>query len=238
VSPEELLAYASGDTADARISAHLAICAACAEQAASYRKLDNMLRARLFRAACPSSLDLGEFVLGLNEPAEAASIRAHLDICPHCQAELGTLRDSLGGDPLADLLAPPGPLTRLIARLRPAVTPTPAASALRGNGSTGTLLYEAGDRTVALTIQATGPEPGAGWSVHALILDETDAALPPEVVARLYRDQSLQEETPLDEWSNITFSGLQPGTYSLEFVLGDLVIAIDDLSIGEPSHRE
>ncbi len=238
VSPEELLAYASGETADARVSAHVAICAACAEQAASYRDLDEALRSRLFRATCPSSLDLGEFALGLNEPAAAASIRAHLATCPHCQDELGTLRESLRGDPLVDLLAPPGPVARMVARLRPARGPMLTAAGLRGGDSSGTRTYEAGDRTVALTIQPTGPGRGAGWSVYALIVDETDAALPPGVMARLFHGNTLQAEAPLDEWSNVTFSGLQPGTYSLEFVLGEQVIAIDDLGVGQLSPQE
>src|SRR5579872_6398433 len=90
VTADELMAYAAGD-AGARVGAHIAACAACAEQATAYIVAERTLQQRLFRVDCPAILVLGELALDMLDPAEALEMRAHLALCPHCTAELATL---------------------------------------------------------------------------------------------------------------------------------------------------
>ena len=46
---------------------------------------------KLYRHDCPSTLELGEFQLGMN-----VGIKAHVEVCPHCSAELAQLTEFMG----------------------------------------------------------------------------------------------------------------------------------------------
>ena len=46
---------------------------------------------KLYRHDCPSTLELGEFQLGLN-----VGIKTHVEACPHCSAELAQLTEFMG----------------------------------------------------------------------------------------------------------------------------------------------
>src|SRR5262245_17171235 len=53
------------------------------------------LRADFYRRDCPGTMILGEYQLGLLDGVEQSRLRAHLDKCPHCQAEFGRLVEFL-----------------------------------------------------------------------------------------------------------------------------------------------
>src|SRR5512143_2560935 len=98
---------------------------------------EDRLRARLYRANCPSSLELGEYHLNLVSPSRKLVIAQHLRTFPHCTREVAQLEDFLR------ILAPDreeglfGPARVIIARLvGPAGQPAfaPAVAALRGEG--------------------------------------------------------------------------------------------------------
>lgn len=57
--------------------------------------LEVNLRAALHRQDCPPTMVLGEYQLGLLAESQAARLKAHLDRCPYCQAELTQLTDFL-----------------------------------------------------------------------------------------------------------------------------------------------
>src|SRR5438270_12997101 len=61
-------------------------------EAREYRKLQEALRQRLYRFDCPPSQTLGEYELGMLAPAERTLIARHIIGCPHCTAELESLR--------------------------------------------------------------------------------------------------------------------------------------------------
>ncbi|BCX04014.1 MAG: hypothetical protein KatS3mg053_1952 [Candidatus Roseilinea sp.] len=63
----------------------------CSRQDAHERKLARMMRAALFRRACPDTMTLSDYQLGLLGSVEHARVRAHVARCPHCQAELTRL---------------------------------------------------------------------------------------------------------------------------------------------------
>ncbi|MCK6623699.1 MAG: hypothetical protein DPW09_02065 [Anaerolineae bacterium] len=70
-------------------------------------KLEAGLVAALYRQDCPAVIELGEYQLGLVNEATATRLAAHLERCPHCQAELARLADFLAED--ASLAAPAAP---------------------------------------------------------------------------------------------------------------------------------
>jgi hypothetical protein len=53
--------------------------------------LERALTRKLYRKDCPPPEVLGEMRLGLLAEAQAEPVRAHLDTCPHCQAEVRDL---------------------------------------------------------------------------------------------------------------------------------------------------
>lgn len=59
------------------------------------KRLEASLRAALYRQNCPTTMELGEYQLGLLAEPDAIRLKAHLDSCPHCQAELNRLSDFL-----------------------------------------------------------------------------------------------------------------------------------------------
>ena len=148
----QLLAYLDGE-ADHQIAAHLAQCPYCREKASHLSRWHSQLTAKLYRVACPSSIELGDYHFGLVSTSQAVTIARHVSECPHCQREVAQLRDYLRGE-----LAPPfevGPLERikvLVARL---VTGPDRASTLAGirGEATGPITWEADGVLIVLDIQ-------------------------------------------------------------------------------------
>jgi anti-sigma factor RsiW len=50
--------------------------------------LERALTRKLYRKDCPPPGALSEMHLGLLAEGQADAVRAHLDACPHCQAEV------------------------------------------------------------------------------------------------------------------------------------------------------
>ncbi len=165
VSPPELddrqlLAYLDGD-ADRLVGTHLAQCPYCREKARHLSHWQNQLTAKLYRMTCPSSIELGDYHLGLLPTAQAVSVAQHVSDCPHCKREIAQLRDYLRGE-----LAPAfeaGPMERvkvLIARLvggsgepgRAGMTSAPILAGLRGEAK-GPLTFEADGILIVLDVQ-------------------------------------------------------------------------------------
>lgn len=230
VTPEDLVAYAEGD-GDSRTAVHVASCPWCAAEAASYAALDRTLTVRLWRAECPATLTLGEHVLDLLDPQEALTVRAHVAVCPHCTAELDELRTALGGDPLAELAAGPGLLTRLVMRLVPAPGQGLAFAGVRGVGST-TRTYEAGQLTTTLTVEPEAERGRRRWSLAGLVLHDSGEQLPAGLPVRVVRAGAVAAEATLDDLGNFVIGGLEDGVYDLELDLPDRVLAVEGLEIG------
>ncbi len=157
----QLLAYLDGE-ADSEVVEHMEQCAQCRERAKQMALLQGRLTSRLYRLACPSSIDLGEYHLGLLGQEQAGAISLHLAECPHCAHEVAQLRAYLKD------LAPDveiGALERariLVAELvrgvqdlgpSPALAPSPAFAGLRGDGDGGPLVYQAEEYQIVVEIQ-------------------------------------------------------------------------------------
>ena len=82
-------------------------------------RIENKLKAILFRSDCPSKMDLGEFELVLLSSQRRDEISAHMSACPHCQVDLVQMRQfmalpALGIETAADVTEQESPLLERI----------------------------------------------------------------------------------------------------------------------------
>lgn len=232
VTPEDLLAYATGQ-ADSRTATHIEACSFCAVEAASYAATDEALRSQLFRVDCPASQILGELALDLLDPKDALTVRSHLSLCPHCTAEFASLREAVQGDPLADLRPRPSRLGRIIARLQPSPGLGVATAGVRAAGESASRTYEAEGITISLSVEAERSGPARHWNLLGLVVDEIEDRVFTHAPMKLLRAEEVVSEGQLDEWGNVTFSGLLGGDYVLELSLPDHVIAVQGVQVGD-----
>jgi hypothetical protein len=231
VTADQLFAVATGEQAETARS-HVEQCAVCAAIVGSYEREDRALRTRLLRTTCPSSLALGELVLGMLETSEALTIRAHLVDCRFCTEEMRRLGADLAGDPRADLLPEPGPLRRFLARLVPTPALGLAPAGLRGATPAEGHSYQAEGITVSLSVQAEGHGVARSWTLLGLV--DMDGS-PPDAKcdARVIANSSLVASVAVDEYGSFLVPGLAAGNYDLELRCVDKVLAIESVSVGD-----
>jgi hypothetical protein len=228
---ERLLAFAGGER-DEALTAHLPACTACTEALAEYTTAEQALRAELYRAACASTMELGELVLDLLPSERTTIVRAHLAGCPYCGAEFTELREALRTDPLLDLVPRPSPFRRLIARL----LSTPAEVMAYGMMDTGqrdpVRIYEAEDIRVSLTLAREESEAADRWTLHGTVVDwdTKDVSLPG--TAHLLLNGRQIAEYLIDHLGTFIAAGLTEGTYDLELRLADRLVALEGLPVG------
>lgn len=232
VTPEDLLAYASGE-ADRGATAHIESCAACAAESSAYRALDRRLSLGLFRVDCPDTQMLGELALELLEPQRALEVRAHLTLCPHCREELSALTGTLRGDPLEDLMPAPRGIRRILARLLPPPVPSPEFAMTRGAGAAVPATYEAEDISISLTTRPEEDYSARTWALLGLVIDETGESLPPDTSVQLLRQGNLVSEGRLDEWGHVALHGIEDGRYALELHMPDRIVTIQEIELPE-----
>lgn len=209
-----LLAYLDGDGGP-EIAAHMDRCPFCRRRVEDMRQWQISLGARLFRAACPPSLEIGEYHLGLLSPERQLAVAQHLLDCPHCAAELADLRGFV-----ADLgpLPQAGPLAQarkqaqsFFARLvGGGSTAQPLALGLRGDEA-APLIFEAGDAQIILEVVEDCEQAGR-QTIVGLLIGLDDASV---FTARLWQAGQPSAASAVDSLGNFTFAGLAPATYDL-----------------------
>ena len=90
----ELIAAIDGE-ASPDVDRHLRSCRHCAARARSLAQLQQGLRARLYRAFCPSSQRLVEYRRGALAYEQRAAIATHVANCPHCARELALVEQAV-----------------------------------------------------------------------------------------------------------------------------------------------
>jgi len=185
-------------------------------------RLSDRLSTRLFRIACPTSLAVGEYHLGLLDDDLASKIAQHLRECPHCAGEAAQLKAYL------DDLAPSldfTPLQRvkvLIAELVDAArssraapgTPdlAPAFAGLRGEGG-GPNIYQVGDVQLTIEIQDDAEQPDRK-AILGLITGTDTLGFQ----AHLWQAGRRVTSVAVDEFGSFIIPRLAPGRY--ELILG------------------
>jgi hypothetical protein len=233
-----LLAYLDGE-ADRQVVAHLERCPHCRERATRLARLQSRLTSELYRLACPSTVELGEYHLGVLPPEQAEAVAQHVAECPHCSRELAQLEGYLAE--LAPALEP-GPLERageqirvLIARLldrnsgrgpfgQPAVAP--AYAGLRGDEEEP-LIYQAEDVQVVIQIQQDVERPERKTILGLVVgLGENQ-----ELEAHLWQAGQRITVAAVDELGNFVMSDVVSGSYELILSGPEVEIHVQALEI-------
>jgi hypothetical protein len=221
LNDRELLTYIDGE-ADQQVVAHLERCPHCREKAHRLARFQHRLTAQLYRLTCPSSMELGEYNLGLLPRDQAAAVARHLAECPHCTREVAQLKDYLTEmAPTLEL----GPLEWvkeqvkvLVARLvsggpggRPLKRPAlaPAYAGVRGEEE-GPYVYQAGDVQIAIGVQDDAERPG-----RKVIFGLATGMATGEAQVHLREAGQRVAVVPVDELGNFVLPNLAPGTYDL-----------------------
>jgi anti-sigma factor RsiW len=233
----QLLAYLDGE-ADRETAEHLEQCAHCRGRAEHLARFQHHLATSLYRATCPSPVELGEYHLGLLARDHVTALEGHLAECPHCGREVGQLKSYL------DELAPELEI-RLLDRMREGVrvviarlangatgrfpgqpAPSPAFVGVRGSEDKP-VVYDADEVQIVLEIQADAEQPGR-WAILGLVMG-TDAR---GLVAHVWRASERVGAVPVDELGNFVVPGLAPGRYDLILSGTDVEIHVQELEVG------
>ncbi len=235
VSPPELdekqlLAYLDGE-ANHQVAAHLARCPYCRERAEELAQLQNDLTARLYRLACPSPLELGDYYLGLLPAGQTASVVEHLQGCPHCAHEISLIKDYLAELTPPLEISPLDQVKVLIARLvnekgegRHPGEPVlkPAFAMLRGDAQ-GPVTLEADGILIILDMQPANE--GQVTILGQIATDEQDRWTGASIELR--QEGALQLTTNVDDIGAFLCEGISPGPGELKIIpkSGPVVLA-------------
>ncbi len=233
----QLLAYLDGDEAQ-EVAMHLERCPHCQARARQLASFQSRLAGRLYRAACPTSLDLGEYHLGMLSVDRAAAVARHVAVCPLCSQELAQLQGYLADlKPELDL----SPVERaregarvLVARLtgglaggfglQPALAP--AYAGLRGDDEAPTI-YTAEDVQVVIEVQADADRADR----RAVLGLVTGLADPAKTEAHLWRESHRVATVPLDDLGCFVIGDLAPGEYVLILAGPEVEIHVQELQV-------
>lgn len=218
----ELLAYLEGTAADS-VRAHLAQCSYCRARLAEMRGTQALLRAVLWRHACPAPERLGLYQLRLLPAEEQLLLAQHVRACPHCQRELQALAAEETQPSLLQRLRTT--LDVLPARLAPVAL---AAGNLRGGGAP-LQRFRAGTLDIHISVQP-GHRRGQRTLLGQLFPPEGElAALVGQEVWLLQYDEAWAAALETD--GVFIFEGLEPGTYQLGLAWQEQVISIPNVAV-------
>lgn len=233
LNDRDLLVYIDGE-ADRQMVAHLKQCPYCRERAYRLAGLQDCLTVALYRLACPSSLELGEYHLNVLSRDRVAVVAQHLAECPHCTREVALLKDYLDGL-IAELeLKPLRQFKVLVAQLVRvgqgiARSGTPAlVPAYRGEHGEekGPRLYQADDIQVSIEIQDDAERQDR--KVLLGLVTEMDTH---ELKAHLWQADQLVTTAFVDDLGNFVIADLTPGNYELILSNSGVEIHIQSLEI-------
>jgi len=203
-------------------------------------KIEEKLKAILFRSDCPSKMDLGEYELGLLGNQRRDEVATHLTACPHCQYDLVQMRQFMAIpaasiELAADRAEQKSPLLDKIKVIVVDLLLSPAG--MQGAGSfqpvfrgaeseIRTSVVEADDYIVALTAQ----EDEATHSRRQIIGDITalndDNAGFQNWTAMLWRSGQLLASTPVAEDSHFIFADIQGEERPHDLILSSPTVEI------------
>lgn len=232
----QLLAYLDGE-ADSEVVEHMEQCAQCRERAKQMALLQGRLTSRLYRLACPSSIDLGEYHLGLLGQEQTGAVALHLAECPHCSREVAQLQAYLADLEPDVTLGTLEQVKIVIAELvrgvqglgqLPTLAPAPAYAGLRGEEA-GPLVYQGDAFQIVFEVQRDAEHRER----HALLGLVTGPDLE-DLDALLWRAGNLVATVPVDQLGNLYIPNLSPGHYELILRGAQVEIQIPSLPVGDP----
>jgi hypothetical protein len=189
---------------------------------------EDQMKQILYRRDCPSSVELGDYQLGMLPEGRMAFIRKHLAECPHCTREVEMLQSFLR-DLQPDLeYSLEERIKVLIAeRLSGLSTGGQAMPAfgLRGEAE-DVHIYQVENVQISVHLERD-PKREGHYSLFGLV-----TGIEPEgVAAHLWRGGEEVGVAGLDELGNFIFSSVETGLYELMLSGPELEILIQNLTI-------
>ncbi|CAN5863047.1 hypothetical protein BH10CHL1_BH10CHL1_15930 [soil metagenome] len=241
LTEQQLLAWIDGAATD-DVAVHVQQCVDCRGRASQLARQQNQLAIQLYRVACPSPLELGEYQLDLLPAARRLSVEEHLATCLHCAQEMQTTAGYLL-DFAPPLITAPSPepfhesvgqrLQVLVARLIDTLSGsvigggmTPTLAGMRGEPE-AQLVYAVDDLQIIIALP-TEPKQLEHKGLLGLILGLNTEE---QVEAQLLQSDRVLMRAMVDEAGNFVFEHLTPGLYTLMLQSPGRKIRIDDLSV-------
>ena len=238
ITPEDadLLAYAD-NAASPAVQEHVSACLACHVRAHDLDRVQRSLQSLLYRAGCPSSLELGEYHLKLLSEQPASEVTLHLAHCPACRGEIEDLaafmarvrqpvvevtQDLFGAMRTIQAQLSAGPLGGSYG------APAPALRGPADDARHGPLVYNAED--ILVTVDSWVERLGQpGRAVAGLVIGPEDFAQAEATMGA----KELPITSPIDDLGNFLFSDVSPGVHHLMIRLPatGLQIEIDELLV-------
>jgi anti-sigma factor RsiW len=223
LTDQELLEALDG-IADKATTEHLLGCPYCQKRANALENIQKRLRSRLFRAACPPSLELAEFYLRTLPPPQMLVLSSHVRACPHCTREIAQIAEFMGAETVQLDGTSLEPVPALLARLVEGTSL--ALGALRGESHSVTLEVEGA--VVTFMMQ---PAPNGKVSVLGQVAAEEQDAWTGAVVT-LQQADAPRQTTVVNDLGAFSFETVQAGTADFTIIsLHNLSIKIPPLDI-------
>lgn len=201
--------------------------------------MEALLQAVLDRHTCPTAEQLLDYHLGNLTSTADAAVRRHLELCPHCSADLRDLVQ-------LDLEPEPTSLqatqrTQLLQRLRQWIAdlpliplspqPTLALPTLRGDETPDTRIYESDAYRLALSVIRS--PSSASVTLEGNLIDQHDPLQTPNGQVHLirYEDGEPFAVESLDDFGLFLVAAVPSATYSLLIKLPTQSIWLPELSL-------
>lgn len=190
--------------------------------------IEESLRRKLYRAFCPESMDLDDYLTGELSQKRKTMIRDHLNSCPRCRREIEQMQAFIRETRPNLELSLVERVRVLVARLAKSSDITglsPAVQSVRGYEGQ-VLTYEADGLKVILDVQID-PERADLKAIYGVLVGAENA--------QEFRAQLLQEVNPfrsiaLDPFGNFEFLSIVPGEYQVVLIGPGIEIRIEDLA--------
>ena len=234
IEDRHLLAYLDGE-ADAQTAALIESSEEYLARARGLRRMQNRLKARLFRVDCPEAMELGEYQLSIVGRKRAKEIKAHLAECPHCRRELDQLRAFLQEETAQVKPHRLDGVKVLIARLLGkrqegsapgGLTLRPAYATVRGEYQ-GPITLEADGVFILLDIRPT--DEGQVNLLGQVAADDQERWT--GAVVELRQDGALRLTTALDDLGAFRGEGLDPGLIELTIAASEGPVILANIEI-------
>lgn len=209
--------------ADEAVATHLQNCPSCQTRAKTFENTQNRLKSRLFRAACPPSLELAEFHLRTLPAPQMLTVSAHVRGCPHCAREIAELGEFMGTDTVPQEATLLEQAQVFMARL---VDASPAFGTLRGESRSVTLEVEG----AVITFETQSAPNGKVAVLGQIAAEEQDAWT--GAIVTLQQTDAPRQTTSVNDLGAFTFEAVQPGAGEMTITsLHNQIIKIPPLEL-------
>ena len=239
ISNEDLMGFAyEDDTLSPEEREHLAHCAICQEQLATYTSTNERLRSHLYRSVCPSGVNLNYYCLGVVSAEERTAIAAHALDCVACADDIALIRRQQAAfDPFAPATFS---LRRAVRRIFATLVVQQAQPVLRNQPAKGgwPRQYHAEGVDLSLHLSRAG---NGDVMLLGIITSSDDAEMVNAfegMTVELFRSTDAQTEeteplltTLVDDVGNILLEPVPAGTYMMLVHLPGCDVVIEGLDI-------